>query len=308
MRVVVVGLGIQGKKRLAVAGAEAVATVDTVSPDAQYRRIEDVDPGAFDAALVCTPDQAKPALLKYLLSHGKHVLVEKPLFAPRGEDLAELGAIARSTGAACYTAYNHRFEPHIAALKETIDSGTLGTIYFAKFFYGNGTALDVRRSEWRDRGLGVLPDLASHMLDMALFLFGRPAAGFRVWSFDRFENRACDHVVIGSRGGRVLEMEATLLSWRNTFRLDVFAEKGSAHIDCLCKWGPSTLTVRRRVLPSGRPPEESQTIVATDPTWAAEYEHFKQLCQSGGTNIENDLWINDVLNGLATDLRQGAEG
>src|SRR5206468_957881 len=102
--------------------------------------------------------------------------------------------------------------------------GTLGRVYFAKFFYGNGTAADVRASDWRDRGLGVLPDLGSHLLDMALFLFGRPDAGFSVRSFDRFENRACDHVVIGSRGRVVLEMEATLLSWRNTFRLDVFGE------------------------------------------------------------------------------------
>ena len=307
MRVAVVGLGIQGKKRLAVAGAEAVATVDPISQDAPYRRVEDVDPGSFDAALVCTPDQAKPGVLKYLLSLGKHVLVEKPLLAARGDEIAGLGALARSSRATCYTAYNHRFEPHIAALKETIDAGTLGAIYFAKFFYGNGTALDVKRSEWRDCGLGVLPDLGSHMLDMALFLFGRPDADFKVWSFDRFENRACDHVVIGSRGRRVLEMEATLLSWRNTFQLDVFAEKGSAHIDGLCKWGPSTLTVRRRVLPSGRPSEESRTIVSKDPTWAREYAHFKHLCETGGSNIENDLWINDVLNGLGRDLGRGLE-
>ena len=53
-----------------------------------------------------------------------------------------------------------------------------GKVYFARFFYGNGTALEVKHSEWRDRGLGVLPDLGSHLLDMTLFLFGRPDAGF----------------------------------------------------------------------------------------------------------------------------------
>ncbi len=112
---------------------------------------------------------------------------------------------------------------------------------------------------------------------------------------------------MGSRSQRVLEMEATLLSWRNTFRLDVFAEQGSAHIDGLCKWGPSTLTLRRRVLPSGRPPEESRTIVSAHPTWALEYAHFKQLCETGGSNIENDLWINGVLNRLGRDLGRGAD-
>ena len=36
----------------------------------------------------------------------------------------------------------------------------------------------------------------------------------------------------------------TLLSWRNHFTCDIFAENGSAHIESLCKWGPSTFTLR----------------------------------------------------------------
>ena len=42
MRVVVVGLGVQGHKRRAVAGSECIATVDPVNTEAQYRKIEDV--------------------------------------------------------------------------------------------------------------------------------------------------------------------------------------------------------------------------------------------------------------------------
>ena len=81
MRTVIVGLGIQGKKRMAVAGPEVVATVDPIAPQARYRVIDEVPLETFDRALVCTPDETKPALLTYLLSHGKHVLVEKPLLA-----------------------------------------------------------------------------------------------------------------------------------------------------------------------------------------------------------------------------------
>ena len=69
----------------------------------------------------------------------------------------------------------------------------------------------------------------------------------------------------------------TLLNWRNHFTCDLFAEHGSAHIASLCKWGPTSFTVRTRVLPSGRPPEETVTLVQDDPTWAAEYAHFKSL-------------------------------
>src|SRR5438128_2404256 len=114
MRVVVVGLGVQGHKRRDVAGKECVATVDPVHPQAQHKRIEDVPLGSYDAALVCTPDDVKIGLLTYLLSNGKHVLVEKPLFAEAEKDLLGLKALSEKKRAACYTAYNHRFEPHFA--------------------------------------------------------------------------------------------------------------------------------------------------------------------------------------------------
>ena len=296
MRVVVVGLGVQGHKRHAVAGADAVATVDPVNPEARYQRLEDVPLSSYDAALVCTPDEAKIDLLTYVVSNGKHVLVEKPLF---GSDLKKLKALAERKRVTCYTAYNHRFEPHFVRMKALLDSGRLGRLYCIRMFYGNGTARLVRDSAWRDQGAGVLPDLGSHLLDTILFWLGRPVSGFRVHSASRFENRAFDHVVFGADGDPVLHLEVTLLSWRNHHYTDVLAENGSAHIQSLCKWGPSTFTVRDRKLPSGRPDEDSVTLVQADPTWALEYEHFKRLCARGKGNIANDIWINDTLADLS---------
>ena len=83
MRIIVVGLGIQGNKRLKVAGGDVAATVDPVAPKADYKKIEDVPLGTYDAALVCTPDEAKFPIVKFLLSSGKHVLVESPCGPPR---------------------------------------------------------------------------------------------------------------------------------------------------------------------------------------------------------------------------------
>jgi len=65
--VVVVGLGVQGRKRLAIAGRDVVATVDPVIPEAQYRTIDEVPLDVFDAALVCTPDDAKVEMVAYRL-------------------------------------------------------------------------------------------------------------------------------------------------------------------------------------------------------------------------------------------------
>ena len=301
MRVIVVGLGVQGEKRRRFAGADFVADVDPAGKQAKYRHVEDVPLGAYDAALVCTPDEPKVDLLSHLLGNGKHVLVEKPLWAASDEDISTLEKLARASRVVCYTAYNHRFEPHFVRMRDVIRSGRLGRIYRCRMFYGNGTARLVRESGWRDKGAGVLPDLGSHLLDTCLFWFGSLADDFAVTSASRFENTAPDHVVLASEGSRPkIELEMTLLMWRNHFTCDILAEQGSAHIESLCKWGPSTFTVRTRVLPSGRPPEESVSLVQEDPTWALEYAHFRKLCAEGAvSDLSTDLWLNRTLRALS---------
>lgn len=301
MRFLIVGYGVQGKKRLRIAGPEGVGVVDPVAAEAAFRDIRAVPLDSYDGALVCTPDGPKMALLTYLLSNGKHVLVEKPLHAEREEDLFELERIARDQGAVCYTAYNHRFEPHYVRMRELVQSGALGRVYRCRMFYGNGTARLVRNSDWRDQGAGVLPDLGSHLLDTARFWFGDIGEDFRLISVSRFENRAPDNVVIGSETSRPkLELEMTLLSWRNHFTCDVLAENGTAHIESLCKWGPTTFTYRTRILPSGRPPEQATTLVSEDPTWALEYDHFKRLiAEQVSTDLGNDRWLLRVLGRLS---------
>ena len=307
MKVVVVGLGIQGYKRRKFAGNDFVASVDPVNPEADYKSITDVTLADYDAALCCIPDEPKIEILTWLLGNGKHVLVEKPLWAESDGALERLETLARSKGVICYTAYNHRFEPHFARMKRLIDSGELGNIYRCRMFYGNGTAQLIRASAWRDQGAGVLPDLGSHLLDTARFWFGPLTDDFRVTSASCFETRTPDHVVIANEGCRPkLELEMTLLQWRNHFTCDVLAEKGSAHIRSLCKWGPATFTRRTRVLPSGRPLEETVTLVQDDSTWELEYTHFRQLVTSGQpADLSQDRWLNRIIQSLSKDAIEG---
>ncbi len=299
LRVIIVGLGVQGRKRMDVAGTDVVGTVDPYNAAAQFKYVQDVPLASYDAALLCIPDEAKLGLITYLLTNRKHLLVEKPLFAANPGDLMQVKILAEQNSKVCYTAYNHRFEPHFVRMKQVLESGRLGKIYYVRMFYGNGTARLVRDSAWRDQGAGVLTDLGSHLLDTALFWFGKPLASFEINSSNCFENRTFDHFSFGANGSPVLQLEISLLNWRNHFYADVFAENGSAHIQSLCKWGPSTFTLRDRKLPSGQPDEESVTLVQADPTWELEYNYFKYLCDCGHSNIEKDMWINTVLNDLA---------
>jgi len=306
MRTIVVGLGVQGNKRRKFAGKDYVGSVDPVNPEADFKSAADVPLDSYDAVVACVPDAPKVELLRYFLSHGKHVLVEKPLWAASDNDILELERIAQSHRVVCYTAYNHRFEPHYVRMRDLIASGRLGKIYSCRMFYGNGTARLVRESAWRDHGAGVLPDLGSHLLDTCRFWFGDVADSFRLIAANRFENGAPDHVIIGTEQHRPrIELEMTLLMWRNHFTCDVLAEKGTAHIASLCKWGPTTFTVRTRILPSGRPPEEQITLVEDDPTWALEYAHFRRLCDRGTTtSLANDLWLQRTLGRLGEQAGQ----
>jgi len=304
MRILIVGFGIQGNKRNAIARDSVVGIVDPLHPMATHKKIEDVPLDMFDAAMLCVPDDPKISLIRYLLERKKHVLVEKPLFCASDRQLTELREIAVQNRVACYTAYNHRFEPHILNMKSLLDSGFLGEVYFVRMFYGNGTARLVRESEWRDSGLGVLPDLGSHLLDTANFWFGKNYRDFDIFSANRFENRSFDHVSFGGGSNPLIQLEVTLLSWKNHFYADVYGENGSAHIDSLCKWGPSTFTIRRRKFPSGKPEEEEKIVNKSDPTWLMEDIHFRKMCVTGDNNLEDDLWMNNVLKLLYAQLPQ----
>jgi predicted dehydrogenase len=303
MRVIVAGLGVQGPKRRKSAGSDFVAYVDPFRDDADYRHIADVPLADYDAVLACIPDEPKVELLNYCVDNRKSVLVEKPLWVRGDADIVELQAKARANGVVVYTAYNHRFEPHFVRMRDLIASGELGQIYSCRMFYGNGTARLVRDSAWRDTGAGVLPDLGSHLLDTCRFWFGDLGEDFALVSAHNCENKSPDHVVIARESGRPrIELEMTLLMWKNHFTCDILAERGSAHIESLCKWDTTLFTHRTRVLPSGRPPEQKYPLTQADPTWDLEYAHFKNLVQGGAvTDLATDLWLHRTLSRLGVD-------
>ncbi len=301
MRLIVAGMGVQGTKRKRVAEKSVVATIDPLAKGANYKDVKDVPLGDYDAAILCIPDDPKVDLIKYLLSNKKHVLVEKPLFCEDERDIIALEKLSNANDVVFYTAYNHRFEPHFINMRDLIKSKVLGEIYSLRMFYGNGTARLVRNSIWRDSGIGVLADLGSHLLDTLRFWLGDSYdAKFELRGAFNHENKSFDHVIIGNNDLPSIQIEMMMLSWRNHFTCDIFAEKGSAHIESLCKWGPSKFTHRTRILPSGRPPEKTITLIQEDPTWDAEYKYFINLCKTKSIqNIKNDLWINSTLKGFA---------
>ena len=292
MKILIVGLGVQGLKRKKLLCDHKILTVDKKNKKADYKNIKDVPKKNYDIVFLCTPDNTKYSLLKYCIENGKHILVEKPLWFKTIDQYINLQKLANKKKVLCYTAYNHRFEPHYDNIKKILKSNELGNIYSCRIFYGNGTARLVKTSNWRDKGLGVLQDLGPHLLDIVNIWF-RKKFKYKIVSSNKFENKSLDHVVINSVSKKLrIELEMTMCMWKNTHTTDIIGSKGSAHITSLCKWGPTQIIIRKRKLPSGIPSEKKLTLSIKDPTWSLEHKYFFDLIKRGvKTNFNNDIWI-----------------
>ena len=298
MKTIVVGLGVQGHKRVKVAKNDLVCTVDPLNPKADYKSINDVPINSFDTAIICVPELQKKNIIKYCLDYKKNILIEKPLITSNYSDFDSYEKISNSKKIFCYVAYNHRFEPNIIKLKKYLKLKKIGKIYSCRMFYGNGTAELVKKSSWRDNGRGVLFDLGSHLVDLLIFLFNiNDKTKFELIKVLNNENKSPDHAIfISKKNNPLIELEMSLCSWKNEFKVDIIGSKGSLHINNLCKWGNSKFIYRKRIFPSGKPIEKISTIKYGDITWEKEYRYFKKMIKNRNkTTFKKDKVIQKIL-------------
>ena len=297
MKILIVGLGVQGKKRKNLLNKNLFfASVDNKNKDADFKKIEEAPLKKYDSVFICTPDSEKIKILKYCLKNKKNALIEKPLISNSESEIRELEKKAKKSNLVFYSAYNHRFEPHFINIKKIISSKAIGKIYYCHLFYGNGTAMLVRKNKWRDRGLGVIQDLGPHLMDTIKFWFNKNL-NFKVAIKNKFENKSPDHAILFSRNKKFfVKLEMSMCMWKNTLRCDIIGSKGSVHLNSLCKWGPSILIFRKRKIPSGYPVERKIVIKKKDPTWELEHKYFTNLVKfKKKTNFSKDIWINKNL-------------
>ncbi len=177
LRVAVVGLGRWGANYVTTLGRlpryELVAGVD---PDARKHRGQPVP--VYDkladlfcsvevsAIVIASPDHTHYALAREALLADKHVLVEKPmaLDSRQAEALARLAqARNRVLGVGHTMVYHDRFW----AIKKEVSNGKLGEPV---------RITAVRTSHGSTSSTGVLYDLVTHDLAMAIAVFGLPLA------------------------------------------------------------------------------------------------------------------------------------
>jgi predicted dehydrogenase len=308
-RLVLIGLGNQGKKRKKLLKSKLVATIDPYVSEADYKSPEELEHLEFDSVFLCTPDDIKTKLIIKYLKKKKNILVEKPIIFSK-QEYEFINKLVKKTKAKLYVAYNHRFEPSIIELKKCLIRNKIGKIYFMEILYSNGTARLVKDSQWRDKGLGVIPDLMSHIIDMFQFWFPDHKlnlVGAESWNF---ENKSPDRAIIDFEvikgNNRIpVRAEVNLLSWKNEFRCKVYGSKGSVILEDFCKWGVSTFRQYIRLFPSGVPSVELKKWKQKDPTWEAEEDFFKNMSLKDSLKNIKDAYLNSEFIGkIAQDMKK----
>lgn len=127
-----------------------------------------------DGVIVASSNASHHAIALSALRRGLHVLCEKPLGLD-GAEADELAEAAARSGAITMTPFTYRFMPVFTELRHRIDTGWLGTPYHMAARYYTGYAREAGYS-WRfdraEAGSGVLGDLGTHWIDLALHLMG----------------------------------------------------------------------------------------------------------------------------------------
>jgi predicted dehydrogenase len=148
--------------------------------------------GLIDGVIISTVNKTHHPLTMAALDAGIHVLCEKPLALDVGQ-AEEMTARAQETGLTCLVPFTYRNMPISRFVKRLIDEGYVGKPYLLNLRYYTGFGRDSAYA-WRfdrdEAGAGVLGDLGSHWVDMAMWFLGEIEAVSCVLSH---------HVVRGAR-------------------------------------------------------------------------------------------------------------
>jgi predicted dehydrogenase len=244
----------------------------------------------IDAVSVCLPNDLHAPATIAALQAGKHVLCEKPMARSLAEAEA-MTAAARETGRTLAISVNYRWSwsPDSWYLKELIDSGRLGEIYYVR-------AVSLRRrtfvgghrswfTQKKRSGGAALTDMGPHLLDLAMWLANdySPVQVSGVTRTAIMTDTDVDDfstALVRLKGGAAISLESTWASFtREGLTITVFGTQGGAILD------QSQPAGKRLALYMADGDTEldytPHSIVLRSPREATVQEHFVRSLQAG---------------------------
>ena len=238
-----------------VADCEMVAFCDIIPERAEKALADFGAPGAkaytdykellkdptIDVVHVCTPNRSHSFITVDALEAGKHVMCEKPMAINSAEAKKMLDA-AKRTGKKLSIGYQTRFRDDSQYLKQEVEDGTFGDIYYAR-------AISLRRRAvptWGvflneyEQGGGPLIDIGTHALDLTLWLMNNYKPKYCVGTTYHKLNRDTDQANMwGNWDPEKFTVEDSAFGF-------VVMENG-ATISLETSWALNTLDVREAV-------------------------------------------------------------
>jgi scyllo-inositol 2-dehydrogenase (NADP+) len=125
--------------------------------------------------VIATPNDSHFPLAYQCLAAGRDVLVDKP-FTTTLEEAISLVEFSKKQGRLLTVYQNRRCDGDFQAVAKFVASGLLGRIVRFESNYDRFRP-QLKRNAWRERsgpGTGIFFDIAPHLIDHALLLFGLP--------------------------------------------------------------------------------------------------------------------------------------
>jgi scyllo-inositol 2-dehydrogenase (NADP+) len=193
IRAALLGLGKMGLSHQAIINAhpdvELVAICDTteylldilgkytsVKTYADYRKLLTAE--KLDAAFIATPSRFHAEMVRTALDANLHVFCEKPFCLDVAEGM-QLVELAEGKKRVNQVGHHYRFVGVFHEMKRLLDLNVLGKLHHIRAEAYGPVVLRPKGSTWRtnkSEGGGCLYDYASHAIDLANYLVGRPEA------------------------------------------------------------------------------------------------------------------------------------
>lgn len=186
--------------------------------------------GHLDLIVLGTPPATHFPLAKAALEAGLDVVVDKP-FTVRSAEGEELIDLARTAGRVLTVYQNRRWDGDALTVRKLLDAGTLGSV--TRFEVGMERWAPEISKAWKagataEDGGGVLFDLGTHVLDLAVQFFGPARVDYAEITARRPQERADDDVflVLRHKSGVVTHVTLNLNSHLHGPRFRILGADG----------------------------------------------------------------------------------
>src|SRR5712691_484832 len=209
--------------------------------------------------VIATPNDTHFVFARQCLEAGRNVLVDKP-FTTTLEEAQSLIQFAKDANRLLTIYQNRRYDGDFQAIRQLVAAGTLGRIVRFETTYDRFRP-QLKPGAWREMarpGSGILFDIAPHLIDHALVLFGLPeavTADVRIERENALADDAFDIMLHYPRGMRAV-LRSTILAAAPRPRFVLHGTQGSFVKQT---FDPQEANLRRGYIP-------------TDTAWGAEPE------------------------------------